>query len=119
MRIILNNLRFYSYHGVLPQENAVGDWYTINLRLTLNDETALTSDNIADTVNYADVYQEVKRQMAQPSRLIEHLCGKITRQLFERFPLITEIQISIVKQNPPMGADCDGCGIEVTTKRDS
>lgn len=118
MRIILNNLRFYSYHGVLPQENAVGDWYTINLRLTLNDETALQTDNIADTVNYADVYEEVKLQMAQPSRLIEHLCGKISNRLFARFPLVTEIQISIVKQNPPMSADCDGCGIEVTMKRE-
>ena len=31
--IFLENVRFYSYHGVAPQETAIGNEFIINLRL--------------------------------------------------------------------------------------
>ena len=60
------------------------------------DKTALRffpphqTDDVADTVNYADVYEAVKAEMAIPSRLLEHVCGRIMDRLFRDFPQIEE-----------------------------
>lgn len=117
MTILLNSIRIYAYHGVLPQEQVVGDWYTINLRLIVTDETATETDNISDTINYAKVFNVVKTEMSLKSKLIEHVCGRIITRLFHQFPSIDTISISIVKQNPPInGANTGGCGIELTKR---
>ena len=42
--ICLNDMRFYAYHGVLPQERRVGGWYTVTLRVGFNVEKAMSSD---------------------------------------------------------------------------
>lgn len=107
----------YAYHGVLPSEQKVGDWYTINLRLTVTDETAAETDNILDTVNYAEVFDVVKAEMAVKSKLMEHVCGRIITELFRQFPTAETISISMVKQTPPIiGASTGGCGIQLTRR---
>ncbi len=115
MIITLNNIRSYAYHGVLPQENKVGDWYITNLRLVVSDERAIDSDCLDDTVNYAEAYAIVCEEMDKPSQLIEHVCGRIARRLLKEFaPKVTSVYVSVTKQNPPIpGADCDGCGVEL------
>ena len=117
MNIVLNNLRIYAYHGAMPQETVVGDWYIINLRLNVSNEQATTTDSLDDTVNYAQVYKIVREEMATPSRLIEHVCGRIARRLLSDFDMIDAVEISMLKLNPPIGADCDGCGVELTLTR--
>ena len=78
---------------------------------------ATTTDSLDDTVNYAQVYKIVREEMATPSRLIEHVCGRIARRLLSDFDMIDAVEISMLKQNPPIGADCDGCGVELTLTR--
>lgn len=117
MWIVLNNLRFYSYHGVLPQESIAGGYYTVNLRLGISSNEALHKDDIDCTVNYAEVFEAVKAEMQIPSKLIERVCGRIISHLFASFPLIDCIELSVVKENPPMGAETSGCGVEVSISR--
>lgn len=109
--ITLNRLRYYAYHGVGAQENRVGNEYTVSLRLKTDISRAAETDDVGDTVNYAEVYETVRQEMDIPSRLIEHLCGRIVRSLFRHFPMIEEIEISLTKRNPPMGADIDTAGV--------
>ena len=119
MNIVLRNLRIYAYHGVMPQEEIVGDWYIINLRLHTSHQRATHTDLLADTVSYADVWSVVVREMNQPSKLIEHVCGRICRTLLAEFAIIDHVWISMQKSNPPIGADCDGCGIELDMGRET
>ena len=117
MVISLNDIRIFAYHGVMPQEHIVGDWYTINLQLTVSNEIATQSDLISDTVDYSKVFEVVKREMQIPSKLIEHVCGRITQTILDQFSLVDAIRITIIKQNPPIGAECGGCGVELTQQR--
>ncbi len=48
--------------------------------------------------------------MAVPSKLLEHVAGRIAHRLFSDFPEIQKLQLSITKVNPPMGADSDSAG---------
>lgn len=111
--ILLKEVHFYAFHGVLPQERKVGGDFIVNLRIGYPLTKALDSDEIDDTLNYAAVYDLVKHEMEIPSRLLEHVAGRIVRKLEQTFPAIRSIDLELTKKNPPMGADCDGAAIEI------
>ncbi len=117
MHIRFNGLKFYAYHGVLPQERRVGAEYTLNLRLALNFAEAATTDRIEDTVSYADVFESIKKEMDIPANLLEHAAYRIARRLLEDFPKLTEVYIELYKQNPPMNADCSQTGISLCLRK--
>ena len=94
-----------------------GNDYLVSLRIKYDVTNALTSDDVNDTLNYAEVYQLVSQEMSVPSQLIERVGGRIGDRLFRRFPTIEEIHLKIIKQNPPMGADCEGAGVEFLFER--
>lgn len=115
--ISLENCRFYAYHGVAPQETKIGNEFLISLRLKTNISRAIETDDVVDTISYADVHKTIKDEMAIPSQLLEHVCGRIAQQLFREFPAIEEIEIKLSKRNPPMGADIDSAAIEMFCSR--
>jgi dihydroneopterin aldolase len=116
--ICVRHLRLYAYHGVLPQEQRVGGEYDVDLRVHYTITRAMESDDVADTINYAELCQIVKREMAVPSKLLEHVACRIGRAVFEAFPEATALELSLTKINPPMGADCDGAGVELYLMND-
>ena len=111
--ISLRNVRFHAFHGVMPQERKVGADFLVNLRVGYPLEQAMQSDEVSDTLNYAALYEVVKAEMMQPSNLLEHVAGRIADAVVKRFPQVTSIDLELTKQNPPMGADCDGAGVEI------
>lgn len=111
--IFIDQLHLYAFHGVMEQERRVGAEYTVFARVHYNINEALNSDDVADTLNYAELCAIVKEQMAQPSKLLEHVAGRICKAIFDRFPQATAVDLKLTKLNPPMGADCNGAGVEV------
>ena len=111
--IILRNVRFHAFHGVMPQERKVGADFLVNLRVGYPLEQAMQSDEVGDTLNYAALYEVVKTEMMQPSNLLEHVAGRIAEAIVKHFSQVTSIDLDLTKQNPPMGADCDGAGVEI------
>ena len=71
--IFLTNLRFHAYHGVMPQERSVGNDYRLDLRIKYNVANAMKSDNVNDTINYAEVYKMICQEMMVPSNLLERV----------------------------------------------
>ena len=51
--------------------------------------------------------------MAVPSKLLEHVAGRIVSAINEHFPAVTSIDLTLNKVNPPMGADSMGAGVEL------
>ncbi len=111
--ILLENVKFYAFHGVLPQERKVGNDYQVSLRIGYDISRAMVSDDVNDTLNYAEVYQLLSQEMSVPSALLERVAGRIGDRLFRKFPAIQSIDLTIIKVNPPMGADSEGAGVEV------
>ena len=89
--IQLDSLRFYAYHGVGEQERRVGNEYVVSLRLAVDLRRAMQTDDVADTVNYAVVFEAVRQEMAIPSRLLEHVAGRIATRIFADFPIVKKI----------------------------
>ncbi len=116
--ICLKGLRFHAYHGVLPQERRTGNDYVMDVAVTYPFTHALETDDLADTINYAELYAVIDREMAQPSRLIEHVAGRIAHAILSRWPNVQAVDISLTKLNPPIGADLQGAGVHLNLIND-
>ena len=97
----------------MPQERLTGNDYRVDLKIDFPLEKAVGSDDVDDTLNYATVYAAVKEGMDVPSQLIERVAYRIADRLFRTFKAINEVEIKVEKCNPPMGADCEGAGVEL------
>ena len=111
--IFLNQVCFYAYHGVMSQERKVGGEFLVDLRVGYPIERAMETDEVTDTLNYAELYTLVKQEMEIPSRLLEYVAGRIIKAVQDSFPQVSSIHLKITKKNPPMGADCEGAGVEI------
>jgi len=116
--VCIEQLRIHAAHGVLPQEQQVGADFLLTIRVHYNIKDAMKSDNLDDTINYAELLQAIRQEMAIPSQLLEHAAARVCQAVFNRFPLATAIELKLIKQNPPMGADCDGAGVELYVTND-
>lgn len=111
--ILLRGLRFHAPVGVMEQERKVGNDIVVDLRIGYPLERAMKTGDVADTLNYADVFAIVSREVERPVGLLERLAGKIAVCLAKTYPGITSIDMTITKVNPPMGADCEGAAVEI------
>jgi len=109
--IELKKLMFYAYHGVMEQERIIGNSYRIDLKLFLDLSKAIKSDNIEDTVNYADIFSLIKEEMAIPSHLLEHVAGRIIRKIKQAYPNISKIRIRLAKINPPIQGEVQAAAV--------
>ena len=109
----LKDVRFHAFHGVMPQERKVGGDFLVSLRMGYDISKAMRTDEVSDTLNYAEVYALVRKEMEQPSALLERVAGRIAEALFASDPKILSIDLWLTKVNPPMGADCQGAGVEL------
>ena len=60
----------------------MGGWYILTIEADYPYDRALESDDVADTLNYAEMLEVAKREMAVPSQLLEHVAGRIGKSLF-------------------------------------
>ena len=117
--ILIDNLRLYAHHGVMEQEQRMGAWFILFVRVHYYILKAMESDKISDAISYAELVDVVKEEMAKPSRLLEHVAGRIANAIFERFPQAQAVSLKLIKENPPMGVDCSGAGVEMKVSRDT
>ena len=109
--IRLNNMKFYAYHGVMEQERKIGNTFIVNLELFTDLSKASETDELSDTINYAEIYDIVKNEMKIPSKLLEHVTGRILRKIKKEFPTIKKIEICLIKERPPMGGEVESAAI--------
>ena len=103
--ITLQQMRFHAHHGVMPQERQVGNDFEVTVSLQYPLDKAAMNDDLADTLNYAEVYATVAAEMATPSQLLEHVAGRIIRALRTRF-------VAVSKLTPPF--KCQMAAVTVT-----
>jgi len=103
--IELKRLIFHSFHGVEEQEQKKGNTFRIDLKIYLDLKKAIESDNLEDTINYSDIYKIIKDEMSIPSKLIEHVAGRIVRKIKHSYPDIIRIKIRLAKINPSIDGE--------------
>lgn len=118
-KIILEGMLFYAFHGNNPEERSLGQPFQVDLEAELDLQSAGTSDNLDDTIDYSHLY-EVVQQVAEgpPRNLLETVAVAIATQVLERFPPVGGVRVKVTKSRPPIeGATLEGASVEVYRTR--
>lgn len=117
-RILLTNLGFFGFHGVMPEENTLGQRFFLDLTCGVDLGESGRTDSLENTVSYADIYSVVKEAFEQRRfKLIEALAQHIVDRLFAAFPTIDWIRITVHKPGAPIAMVAGEAAIEITRSR--
>lgn len=100
--ITLDRMRFYARHGVMEQERVTGNLFEVSVCVDYPFEKAMNDDELSGTLDYGEVYEIVRREMMIPSKLLEHVAGRIKSALENRFPEIAGGSVVVAKLRPPI-----------------
>lgn len=102
-QICIKRLEVFAKHGVLPEENALGQKFLISVTMYCDTKKAGTSDAIADSVNYAEVSALLEREtQTNVFHLLEKLAWHLARKILLAYPQIKKVDLEIEKPWAPV-----------------
>jgi dihydroneopterin aldolase len=105
--VSLEGMAFFARHGFYEEERKLGNRYEVDIAVETPLQDAATNDELTGTVNYEGLYRIVREEMETPSKLLEHVAGRILERTCREFPAIYSVEVSISKFNPPIGGVCE------------
>tara|TARA_B100001250_G_C19504968_1_gene659096 strand:- start:197 stop:547 length:351 start_codon:yes stop_codon:yes gene_type:complete len=105
-KVALEGMEFYARHGYYEEERKIGNKYSVDVELDVDFTDAANDDKLDGTVNYERVYEVVAEVMNIDAQLLEHLAGKMIRQLKTEFPQVNQVKVKVSKYNPPIKGLC-------------
>ena len=117
-QIILQNMQFYGYHGVNPEERVLGQRYVVDLTVDLDLSRAGASDKLEDTVSYSHIYRSVRAVIEGESRnLLESAAEDIAKRVLAEFP-VDAVSVTVKKPNPPVrGSSIESAAVRIHRPR--
>ncbi|RYG42625.1 dihydroneopterin aldolase [bacterium] len=117
-QVLIRGLHAYAYHGVPDHEQATGHRYLLDVELTV-DGTADRTDDVADTVSYAEVADVALRILGgERRRTLEFLSRDIAETVLALFPSVFSITVTLEKPFPPAPVIAEAMGVRFSLERD-
>ncbi|MFM7364386.1 MAG: dihydroneopterin aldolase [Cuspidothrix sp.] len=118
--IHLTGIRCYGFTGFLPEEQVLGQWLEVDVKLWLDVSKAAKTDNIEDTIDYRRTVALI-HNLVKTSKfaLIERLAGAIADSILEDSNGINQVQVILSKPAAPIPDFTGKISIELTRKKDS
>lgn len=117
-KIIMENMGFYGYHGVLQEEKTLGQKFFVDASLFLPLKEAGETDDLNFSVNYGEVYETIKEIVTfEKFDLLEGLADRICSKVLSSYPLVQKIRIKIKKPEAPVPGIFDYFGVEIERER--
>ncbi len=111
-------LRARGYHGVLEHERATGQTFLVDVDLDLDIDQAAATDDVAATVNYAEVAAVVESIITGPPvNLIETLAITMADTILADFSRIVSVRVTVNKPQAPIPADFANVAVRVARNR--
>ncbi|MGE7369374.1 dihydroneopterin aldolase [Neorhizobium sp. NPDC001467] len=112
--IYLKNCSFFARHGVLSEEERLGQRFFVDAELEVEGGKALDSDAIEDTVHYGIAFEVIEEVVTGQRRyLIEALAQDVAAALCQRFPQIRRAVIAVRKPSVPIPGILDYVEVRV------
>jgi len=114
--IEIKGIKSFGYHGVFESENIAGQDFFVDVSLELDLTRPSVSDDVADTVNYAEITDLVIQEVTGDRvALIEKLAGRIAERIKNTYPQIVTVSVTVHKPQAPVNAQV--ADISVTINR--
>jgi 7,8-dihydroneopterin aldolase/epimerase/oxygenase len=106
-------LSLYTHHGVGTAEREVGQRLVFDLSFELSDCDATITDRVEDTVDYADVCQQVALAAQERSyKTLERLCAAVADRMIDRYGP-ESVTVRATKPEPPIPLPVEEVSVEV------
>lgn len=114
--ITLTGVSAQGFHGVYPQERREGQTFVADVELGLDLETA--TDELADTVSYAEVAELVENVLTgEPLNLIETVAGRIAERCLAHDDRIQRVRVTVHKPHAPVPQTFQDMSVTITRSR--
>jgi 7,8-dihydroneopterin aldolase/epimerase/oxygenase len=111
--IEVNGLSLYTRHGVSAEERELGQRLVFDVVFELDECDATVTDRVEDTINYAEVCEQVALAAQERSyRTLERLCTAVADRLIDRFGA-ESVRVKAAKPEPPIPLPVDEVSVEV------
>lgn len=119
-KILLNQMAFYGYHGLFPEETKLGQRFLVDAELMLDLKKSSRSDDMNDSIDYGEVYNVIKEVVeGKPKNLVETIAEQIADELFRTFNLLEACRLRVTKPDPPIAGHYQSVAVEIfREKRD-
>jgi len=113
-RIRVKDLEIYSYHGVNIQEKEMGQRFILSIDIFLDLRRAGKSDNLLDTVNYAQLCYDVENEFNREKLdLIETAAEKVAAYVLKNYKPVEKIIVEIKKPWAPIGKPLEYASVKI------
>ncbi|MFM7407720.1 MAG: dihydroneopterin aldolase [Cuspidothrix sp.] len=101
--IHLTGIRCYGFTGFLPEEQVLGQWFEVDVKLWVDLFQASQTDNIEDTIDYRRTIALIQN-LVKTSKfaLVERLAGAIADSILEDSATINQVQVILSKPAAPI-----------------
>lgn len=118
-KIYVNQMQFYGYHGVLPEENVLGQRFFVDIIAEADLKSAGLTDDLNESVSYVELYEVCKLIVeGKPYNLIESLAEKIAQQVLNNFTKIKAVTVKVTKPDPPIPGHFQSVAVEIKRSRE-
>ncbi len=101
MRIYLNEVVFFGYHGLYADEKKLGNTYKVDVHIDFTPKVSII-DQLDQTIDYVQVYALVKKRMEIPTPLLETLVATIADDILIAQPIADKVFVKITKVIMPI-----------------
>lgn len=116
-KIIIENLELIAEHGVFKEEKFLGQKFIISVEMTTNTREAGKTGNLNASTHYGFVADDIEKIFTSQSfDLIETCAEKIAEMILTKYPLISEIKVTVKKPWAPIRKHFDFVAVEITRK---
>lgn len=112
----VSGIECYSYHGCMKEESILGGKYIVEVSIETDFSEAAQTDELIDTIDYVEIKDIVKAEMAIRSKLIEHVGQRITNRFKNAFKTMISSTVKIRKLNPPIQGTVKEVAIIIKSK---
>ena len=114
-QIRVTGIKAFGYHGVLPHEATEGQEFIVDLLITLDLRAVSLSDDLDETINYADLAQIAHDNIVgERVQLIERLAGRIAEEISSAYSQITSVSVTVHKPHAPVKVDFEDISVTIT-----
>jgi 7,8-dihydroneopterin aldolase/epimerase/oxygenase len=111
--IEISGLSLYTRHGVSEAERELGQRLVFDVTFDLDECDATVTDRVEDTVDYADVCEQVALAAQERSyRTLERLCTAVAERLSQRYGA-ESVRVKAAKPEPPIPLPVEEVSVEV------
>lgn len=107
-------MQFYGFHGLLPEENKLGQRFNVDLELYLDLSKPGQTDNMYDSIHYGHVFIVVKEVVeGEAKSLIEAVAERVAEKLLVSFDLLEACRVKVIKPDPPIPGHYQSVAVEI------